>query len=348
MESFYGGQQGFSFVVKRNPASDNGYFNNLNDINTAIATGDLRYGDYAIVTGLTGTGNSYNSEHGDLYRINTKNQPERVANISHPALSTLIKGFNSFNNNVDVSQTTSINFLDLNLSKQQSTLDLSWEYEEDNGVITGIRIGIKAPQPVIEFTIAESDNYKKTITETSDNNYPFYKTFQVNEPKKIDIKSKDTVNLIEAENLSDNLIFLNTAEFKQLLNSNNFEVIEEPPQQISFQGFNGSYYERKSKYIDISSYNNFSVEYEGDSSQNTENIFLYFQLYDINKQVISQGGTIPELNYPYPLNNIINSKFQKNKDTIYLKLIFYINASITDSTTILTDISNNISVKKIL
>ena len=223
MESFYGGQQGFSFVVKRNSTRDDGYFNNLNDINTAIARGDLRYGDYAIVTGLTGTGNSYNSGHGDLYRINAKNQPERVANISHPALSTLIKGFNSFNNNVDVSQTASINFLDSNSSQRQSTLDLSWEYEEDNGVITGIRIGVKAPRPVVDIAVQQKQidtsnplaiaSNQGIIQESGNSdNHPFYYDYQIQLPMRSILVSKD-IN-IDTTNLDTGTLCFITSEEK--------------------------------------------------------------------------------------------------------------------------------------
>ena len=222
MESFYGGQQGFSFVVKRNSTRDDGYFNNLNDINTAIDRGDLRYGDYAIVTGLTGTGNSYNSGHGDLYRINAKNQPERVANISHPALSTLIKGLSSFNNNVDVSQTASINFLDSNSSTQQSTLDLSWEYEEDNGVITGIRIGVKAPRPVVDIAVQQKQidasnplaiASNQGIIHENDNSddHPFYYNYQIQLPMRSILVSKD-INIDTTDLDTGTLCFITSEE----------------------------------------------------------------------------------------------------------------------------------------
>lgn len=193
MESFYGGQQGFSFVVKRNPAEDHdGYFYNVNEINKAASEGVLRYGDYAIVTN---TINDYTKEHGDLYRINTRGMAEKVANISHPALATLISEIGEFDDQAGEGQTVTIPFLYTSDSQNANGLKISWVYETNEEEVSGIKLGIEAPQPVINATltqktldlenpiaIASNDNI---LNKTHDErNTPFLYDFQIQLPMR--------------------------------------------------------------------------------------------------------------------------------------------------------------------
>ena len=288
MESFYGGQQGFSFVVKKNPNNNSGYFTSKRDINSAAQSGALRYGDYAIVTGQTTTENIYNSEHGDLYRINAQNQAEKVANISHPALSTLIKGFNSFNDNIDVNQTATINFLNKENSKEQETLDLSWEYERNNDEITGIRIGIKAPQPVIEFELEKTDSYKKQIQPMVTGG-PFYKKFNVQEPRQVDIISSAAGggNNLSSDDVEDGLIIFN--ERSEIIELKNYE-----PSQ------SGGNYILTTGKINISSWSNFTLQYTG-SVEDASSVNCLLMGYDLT-QLPSEGHEDPPIRQLYDLS----------------------------------------------
>jgi len=58
--SFYGGKRGFSFILQKNPHNVQGYFNSSEEILTAVKNGDLKYGEYAMV--------SSGEEQGFLYR----------------------------------------------------------------------------------------------------------------------------------------------------------------------------------------------------------------------------------------------------------------------------------------
>lgn len=260
MESFYGGQQGFSFVVKRNPARDNGYFNNLADINNAIATGDLRYGDYAIITNSM---NSYTANHGDLYRINTQNQAERVANISHPALATLISEIGEFDDQATGIHTTSINFLTENESKTQETLDVSWKNvldPQDSSKVIGIEIGIKAPRPVIDISVSQKELNDENPFEiasntgivTKENNKPFYYEYGIELPMRSILVPEKTE--IDTSNLDSGTLCFITSDIigKWVLNdffntiigqlsSSNYELVntgeEVAPGRYNYSGY---------------------------------------------------------------------------------------------------------------
>lgn len=201
MESFYGGQQGFSFVVKRNPAEDHdGCFYNVNEINTAAREGVLRYGDYAIVTN---TINDYTIEHGDLYRINTQGTAEKVANISHPALSTLISGFSGVHPNPPEGQSVEIDFLSEEDSKTANKLKMTWTYVIDSdSQIIGIEIGVAAPRPVVDIAVQQKQidisnplaiaSNQGIIQESSNSdNQPFYYDYQIQLPMRSILVSKD-------------------------------------------------------------------------------------------------------------------------------------------------------------
>lgn len=219
MESFYGGQQGFSFVVKRNPAEGHdGYFYNVNEINKAARDGVLRYGDYAIVTN---TINNYTREHGDLYRINTRRMAEKVANISHPALATLISEIGEFDNRATGIHTTSINFLTENESKTQETLDISWKNvpdPQDSSKVIGIEIGIKAPRPVIDISVSQKELNDENPFEiasnagivTKENNKPFYYEYGIELPMRSILVPEKTE--IETSNLDSGTLCFMTSD----------------------------------------------------------------------------------------------------------------------------------------
>ncbi len=222
MESFYGGQQGFSFVVKRNPAENHdGCFYNVNEINTAAREGVLRYGDYAIVTNAI---NDYTIEHGDLYRINTQGTAEKVANISHPALSTLISGFSGVHSNPPEGQSVEINFLSEEDSKTANKLKMTWTYVTDSdSQIIGIEIGVAAPRPVVDIGVQQkqidtSDPLaiasNQGIIQESDNSSskPFYYNYQIQLPMRSILVSKD-IN-IDTTNLDTGTLCFITSEEK--------------------------------------------------------------------------------------------------------------------------------------
>lgn len=280
MESFYGGQQGFSFVVKRNPNdNENGYFEDGAAIQTAADNGILRYGDYAIVTN---TINSYTKDHGDLYRINTQGTAEKVANISHPALATLFSGFSPYNNNVGNDQKFSINFLDESTSKTQETLDLSWEIEQDNeNNVTGIKVGVSAPRPVIEFELEKTNSYKKQI-QSLDTTGSFYKKFKVQEPRQVDIISSNATggNNLSSEDIEDGLIIFNKRTEK--IELKNYTI------------YQGRYPENSSgtqknilrtDKINISSWSKFTIQYTGLTDASL--VKCYLVGYDLT-QLISE------------------------------------------------------------
>lgn len=219
MESFYGGQQGFSFVVKRNPAEGHdGYFYNVNEINTAASKGVLRYGDYAIVTNKI---NDYTTEHGDLYRINTRGMAEKVANISHPALATLISEIGEFDDQATGIHTTSINFLTENESKTQETLDISWKNvpdPQDSSKVIGIEIGIKAPRPVININVSQRELNDEDPLEiasnasivTKENSKPFYYEYGIELPMRSILVPEKTE--IETSNLDSGTLCFMTSD----------------------------------------------------------------------------------------------------------------------------------------
>lgn len=79
--SFYGGKQGFGFILKGNEDADDHFFHNEEEILAAVANKKLRYGEYALISfpdesNVDKIGNLYRVVHGNI---------ELVANISGPA-----------------------------------------------------------------------------------------------------------------------------------------------------------------------------------------------------------------------------------------------------------------------
>lgn len=258
MESFYGGQQGFSFVVKKNPNdNENGYFEDGAAIQTAADNGILRYGDYAIVTN---TINSYTKDHGDLYRINTQGTAEKVANISHPALLTLISGFRGVHSNPPEGQSVEIDFLSEEDSKTANKLKMTWAYvTNSDSQITGIEIGIAAPQPVIEFEIEKTDSYKKQIR-SLDTTGSFYKKFKVQEPRQVDIISSNATggNNLSSEDIEDGLIIFNKRIEK--IELKNYTIYQGRYPENSSGSIK---YILRTDKINISSWSKFTIQYTG-------------------------------------------------------------------------------------
>lgn len=88
MNSFYGGKQGFGFILKGNDDADDHFFHNEEEILAAIANKKLRYGEYALLSfpdenNVDKIGNLYRVVHGNI---------ELVANISGPAGATGAQG----------------------------------------------------------------------------------------------------------------------------------------------------------------------------------------------------------------------------------------------------------------
>lgn len=280
MESFYGGQQGFSFVVKRNPAENHdGCFYNVNEINTAARKGVLRYGDYAIVTN---TINNYTIEHGDLYRINTQGTAEKVANISHPALSTLISGFSGVHPNPPEGQSVEIDFLSEAYSKTANKLEMTWTYVTDSdSQIIGIEIGIAAPQPVIEFELEKTNSYKKQI-QSEVTGGPFYKKFKVQEPRQVDIISSNTTggNNLSSEDIEDGLIIFN--ERTEKIELKNYTIYQGRYPESSSGSIKNIL---RTDKINISSWSKFTIQYTGLTDASL--VKCYLVGYDLT-QLISE------------------------------------------------------------
>lgn len=86
--SFYGGKQGFGFILKGNEDADDHFFHNEEEILAAVANKKLRYGEYALISfpdesNVDKIGNLYRVVHGNI---------ELVANISGPAGATGAQG----------------------------------------------------------------------------------------------------------------------------------------------------------------------------------------------------------------------------------------------------------------
>lgn len=80
MNSFYGGKQGFGFILRGNTATEDNLFHNEEEILTAIEEQRLSYGEYVL---LSSPDEDNLDKLGNLYRI-VENGIEKVAQISGP------------------------------------------------------------------------------------------------------------------------------------------------------------------------------------------------------------------------------------------------------------------------
>lgn len=84
MESFYGGRPGNPFILKGVEREGQTFeFRNLTDIRNAINNGNLKYGEYAIISPLEGS----SIDAGKIYRVNEENQPIYMGRIAAPAIN---------------------------------------------------------------------------------------------------------------------------------------------------------------------------------------------------------------------------------------------------------------------
>jgi hypothetical protein len=84
MESFYGGRPGNPFILKGvKQEGQTSEFEDLTDIQEAINNGNLKYGEYAIISSL----GSASTETGKIYRVNENNQPIYMGRIVAPAIN---------------------------------------------------------------------------------------------------------------------------------------------------------------------------------------------------------------------------------------------------------------------
>lgn len=198
MESFYGGKQGYSFVVKHNPEREDGFFTSLQDIETAIANGNLKYGEYAIITEV----GHYTTASGNLYRVDLENHPQLIANVNSPRIYGTLDSIGSYDSNYHFGQ---VNFLDQNASKQATDLKMSIIAVEDgNNNLVGYQLGIAAPHPVIEYEIESSDEYIPTVNVNTI--APFFNKITQKETLKVDVQSQAFIDSLEEEDVYNGVV----------------------------------------------------------------------------------------------------------------------------------------------
>ena len=154
MNSFYGGKQGFSFILRPNTASSDRYWHSLAEIQAlGINRGALKYGDYAVITE---SGPSYSDEHGKVYRIDNANVPVLVGKIGNPAPLYNIE----LTDDRKDAQSIVFNFMDETSSRFQTGVTGYWKMIKNENDEDVIGISFDFPVPAISFTNVPFNNFE--------------------------------------------------------------------------------------------------------------------------------------------------------------------------------------------
>lgn len=210
MNNFYGGERGFSFILKPNPSSlSNGYWKSLNEIIIAARDGKIQYGDYVIITNDLG---QYTNQHGCIYRIDRDKNPILIGKIGNPAPLFDIAIVENLENANEVTFT----FMDDEESVIADSVKVYWKiidytYQDSNNEShTEQRIGISFafPKPIITFNNFHTTNFKTQINNSDiKSGSGIFKVEQQNRPMdyKYNVFMPPNIAVGKSKDLLDNL-----------------------------------------------------------------------------------------------------------------------------------------------
>ena len=180
MESFYGGRPGYAFILK-------GKYSNTTEMETALNTGRLKYGEYALIT----DDKRMSNEHGNIYRATSSkseslNGFQLIGNMTAPAPLYPLE----FSNNITGGKTISWEPVpgyknENNVEFYNDTITGTYTYDTDtDGNRTAISLDFNFPYSVVDISL-EKTTFSPTINEKEDafdSSHPFYHHYNLSIP----------------------------------------------------------------------------------------------------------------------------------------------------------------------
>lgn len=215
IESFYGGKQGFSFIISKS-------FSSINEMVSFFSKGtsytEVKFNEYAIINAV----NKADQDNGKIYRrgydfsnnlggavyIGTMVGSPGSAPLLQLSTVEEVESHPKSKETVYKKNTGSYNLTNGGLvpGKNGSTYndEISWvscSVLDKNAELADAYIGFKLPYLVVDYTAESADAYTKpTITRTDDQAHPFYEKWNIKIPKGIKGDALKNLRVMVADN----------------------------------------------------------------------------------------------------------------------------------------------------